>query len=69
MAEFRVWPSVIRLEVGFSNVDSGGIIGRSGRIDCSVDGCFQARIIESVILSVASYADVRFGACEIAQVV
>jgi len=69
MDVFGVGECVIGIEEGGAYEDGCGIVGRAGVVVSAVDGGPEGGVVEGVVLGVASDADVRFGACEVADVV
>jgi hypothetical protein len=66
--KLRVWPSVIGLEKRRPNVNCSRIINSTRVIISSIYSFCEARIVESIVLSVSSNPDIRFGTCYISDI-
>ena len=69
MTEFGIWPGTVGFEIRGADVDGSGVVCRSCEIEGSIDLSLQARIVEGVILGIASDSDMWLSPSEASQIV
>ena len=69
MCELCSRPGVVRLKIRGPDEDCGWVICRSFQVEGAIDGCLQACVVKSVVLSVPPHSDVRLRSCERPKIV
>jgi len=69
VTKLGVWPGTIGFEIRGSDEDRCGVVCGSCKIEGSVNLSLQARIVECIILSIASDSDMWLSPSEASQIV
>lgn len=69
MRELDARPLVVRLEIRWTDIYDGGVVGRPGVVECAIEPVGQRCVIKVDILGVAANSDMWLCALKLAEIV